>query len=37
MTVLMKQLGWTKEESEDIVQEVRKELDDLGIYVYFRV
>ena len=35
MTLLMKEHGRTKEDVGDMVQEVRKELDDLGKHVLF--
>lgn len=35
--VLMKHLGWTKQEVEALLQEVRRDLDDLDKHVYIRV
>lgn len=37
MTLSMKHLGCTKEEVEAIIQEDRKDLDDLGKHVYGRM
>ncbi len=34
--LLTKWLGWTKEEVEVLLQEVRRDLDDLGQHTYLR-